>query len=157
MYASLIIGITFLIALGVALWVRAVDRRQARRVLERRRERDRDRAWANNLVRMSDPLTELLASYGIQLQQVSSLDPIRGLGTYGSSVCAQACVGRIVEAIEISLPAAYGILHEAAHILEGFEDEIQVMYRQKALADLLPEPWKHRGYEFHTSYVSTGL
>jgi hypothetical protein len=106
---------------------------------------------------MWDPLTQLLGAHGIQLKLVASLDESKGIGTYGSSVCAQACVDRVVEALEISLPAAYGILHEAAHLLEGFDDEVSVMRRQRELAELLEEPWRTRGYEFETSYVSTGL
>jgi len=104
-----------------------------------------------------EPLTELLRSLGIRLDLVTSLGQSRSVGTFGSSVCAQACSDRVVETLEISLASAYGILHEAAHVLEGFEDELAVMQRQQALCQLLPEPWRTRGYEFHTSYVSTGM
>lgn len=107
---------------------------------------------------MIEPLTGLLAQFDVQLRLVAGFEHSRSAGTFGSSVCAQACADRIVETIEISLAACYGILHEAAHIIEEeYCDEIPVMRRQQALCGLLPEPWRHRGYEFHTSYVSTGL
>lgn len=112
----------------------------------------------------AEPLTVALANHGIPLRLVDELDTHNVLGTAGSSVCAQATikvVGELlelsVEALEISESATYAILHEAAHILQGFDDELAVLEQQRVLAEELPEPWRSRGYEYHTSCVALGF
>lgn len=65
----------------------------------------------------------------------------RCLGRFGASPYAQAMPGRAVDAISVGPQCSYSILHEAAHILEGFEDEDRVIARQRQLASGLSEEW----------------